>query len=53
MVNLISLLETTEDANRLLNGRWLNKNRLETTLQTRVLLDVLAELVESGGADQS
>ena len=48
---LEALADAEEDLHRLLEGGLLDHDRLEATLEGGVLLDVLAELVERGGAD--
>ena len=51
VVHLEALAQTAQDRDRLLH-RWLiDDHRLEATLERRVLLDVLAVLVQGGGAD--
>ena len=40
-----------QDVDRLLDGRLLDHDRLESALERRIALDVLAVLVERGGAD--
>ena len=51
MVLLVPLADAEEDVDRLVDGRLLDHDRLEAALERRVLLDVLAVLVEGGGAD--
>ncbi len=51
MVALEALADAEEDVDRLLEGGLLDHDRLEAALEGGVLLDVLAELVERGGAD--
>mmetsp|Transcript_3026 Transcript_3026/g.11268 ORF Transcript_3026/g.11268 Transcript_3026/m.11268 type:complete len:911 (+) Transcript_3026:148-2880(+) len=51
VVGLVPLAEALEDENRLLDGGLGNLHGLETTLERGVLLDVLAVLVDGGGAD--
>ncbi len=51
MVHLVALLEATQDADRVLDGRLFDDDRLKAALQRRVLFDVLAVLVERGRAD--
>ena len=46
MVYLIPLLQSTQDRDRILHGRLIYQYLLETTLQRRVLLDILAVLVQ-------
>jgi hypothetical protein len=50
-VDLVALLEPAEDRDRVLDGRLPDQHRLETPLERRVLLDVLAVLVERRRAD--
>ena len=52
-MNLVALLESAQDPDRVLHGRLLDENGLEPALEGRVLLDVLAELVEGGRPDQA
>ena len=51
VVDLVALLEATQDADRVLDGRLADVHLLEPALERGVLLDVLAVLVERGGAD--
>src|SRR5215469_2033974 len=51
MVLLVQRLDPEQDVDRLLGGRLVHEDGLEATLQCSVLLDVLAVLVERGGAD--
>ncbi len=51
MVDLVALLEATQDADRVLDGRFADVDLLEPALERGVLLDVLAVLVERRGAD--
>ena len=51
MVHLVALLEPAQDRDRVLHARLLHEDRLEAALERGVLLDVLAVLVERGGAD--
>ena len=51
VVHLEALAQAAEDRDRVLDGRRIDGHRLEAALQGRVLLDVLAVLVERGGAD--
>src|SRR5689334_6512998 len=53
VVRLVALLETTQDRDRVLHARLTDVHRLEATLERRVLLDVLAILVERGRADHA
>ena len=50
--DLVLLLEATQDRDGVLDGRLAHQNGLETTCKRRVLLDVLAVLVERGRADR-
>ena len=51
VVDLVALLQAAEDGDRVLDRRLADEDRLEPPLQGRVLLDVLAELVERRRAD--
>src|SRR5581483_9487360 len=51
VMNLVALLEAAEDGDRVLDRRLIDQDRLETPLQRGILLDVLAVLIERGGAD--
>ena len=51
VMNLVLLLEATEDRNRVGDAWLTHQHWLETTLQRGVLLDVLAILVQGRGAD--
>ena len=51
VVHLVALLEPAQDRDRVLHARLLHEHRLEAALERGVLLDVLAVLVERGGAD--
>jgi len=51
VVLLVERLDAVEDVDRLGQRRLIHEHRLEPALQGRVLLDVLAVLVEGGGAD--
>ena len=53
MVHLVALLQAAEDGDGVLDGRLADVDLLEAALQGRVLLDVLAVLVERGGADHA
>ena len=50
-MSLVLLLEAAQDRDRVLDRRLRDEHRLETPRQRRVLLDVLAILVERGRAD--
>jgi len=51
VVDLVLLAQAAKDADRVFDGRLVDKHRLETALQRRVLLNVLAILVQRGRAD--
>ena len=51
MEGLVAVLEPVEDVDRLLDRRLADEHRLEAALERRVLLDVLAVLVQRGRAD--
>src|ERR687895_224610 len=51
VVRLIAVLEPLEDLDRLLDRRLVDRDLLEEALQRAVALEVLAVLVERGGAD--
>ena len=51
VVLLVPLADPEEDVDRLVDGRLIDHDRLESSLERRVLLDVLAVLVERRGAD--
>ena len=53
MVSLVTLLQATQNGDGVFHGRLAHEHLLETTLQCRILLDVLAVLVQCGRADQS
>ena len=48
MVNLVAFLEPAQDRDGVLDGWLVNEHLLETTLQRRILLHVLAILVQRG-----
>src|SRR6185437_3030187 len=50
VVHLVALLETAQNGDRVRHARLAHVHRLETPLERRVLLDMLAILVELGGA---
>ena len=52
VVHLVAVLQPTQDADGVLHRRLTDEHLLEAPLQCGVLLDVLAVLVERGGADQ-
>ena len=51
VVDLVALLQPAQDRDRVLDGRLADEHGLEAALERGVLLDVLAVLVERGGAD--
>ena len=51
VMDLVALAQAAQDADRLLDRRLVDEDRLEAPLERRVLLDVLAVLVECGRAD--
>ena len=51
MVHLVFFLQPPQDGDGVLHGRLAHQHRLKAPLQGGVLLDVLAVLVERGGAD--
>ena len=51
VVDLVALLQAAQDRDRVLHGGLADDHRLEAALERGVLLDVLAVLVERGGAD--
>ena len=51
VVDLVALLEAAQDRDRVLDDGLADEDRLEAALERRVLLDVLAVLVERRGAD--
>ena len=53
MVRLVALLEPAQDRDRVRDGRLADEHRLEAPLERRVLLDVLAVLVERRRADRA
>ena len=53
VVRLVTLLQATQNRDRVLHARLAHEHLLETTLKRRVLLDVLAVLVQRGRADQA
>src|SRR5687768_3772326 len=52
MVDLVALAQAAQNRDRVLDGRLTDKHRLETPLQSGILLDVLPILVERRGADR-
>ena len=51
VVHLVAFLQAAQDRDRVFHGRLIHHHLLETTLQRRVLFDVLAVFVKGGGAD--
>ena len=51
MEYLVALFQTTEDRNSVLNAWLVNHNRLETSFECRIFLDVLTVFVECCSAD--
>ncbi len=51
VVDFVFFLEAAQDRHRVLDGGFRDEDRLETTGQGRVLLDVLAIFIQRGGAD--
>ena len=51
VVHLVALAQAAQDRDRVLDRRLVDQHRLEAALERGVLLDVLAVLVERGGAD--
>lgn len=51
MVGLVPVAQTLEDLDRVGEGRLRHLDRLEAALEGRVLLEVLAVLVQRGGTD--
>ena len=51
MVRLVTLLEPAQDPDGVLDGGFADEDLLEAALEGGVLLDVLAVLVDGGGAD--
>ena len=51
MEDLISLLQTTKDGNGILHCRFIYHNRLETTFQSGIFLNILTVLIQSCGTD--
>src|SRR4051812_1312760 len=46
MMRLVLVLNVVEDRDRLLDGRWINEDLLETSIECAILLDVLTVFVE-------
>ena len=53
MVSLVLRRDTAQDRNGVLNRGLADEHLLETTLQRRILFDVLAVLIESRRADHA
>ena len=53
MVDLVPLLQAPQDRDRVLDGRLAHVDLLEPTLERRILLDMLAVLVERGRTDEA
>ena len=53
VVHLVALLEPAQDRDGVLDARLAHVHRLEAALERGVLLDVLAVLVQRGGADRA
>ena len=53
VVRLVALLQAAQDRDRVRDGRLADEDRLEAPLERRVLLDVLAVLVEGRRADRA
>ena len=53
MVDLVTLLESAQDRDGVLDGGLAHVHLLESTFQRRILLDVFAVLVERGRADHA
>ena len=51
VVLLVLLADTTQDSDGLLDGRLLHHDRLEAAFQGGIALDILAVLVDGGGAN--
>ena len=51
-MDLVPLAQAAQDRDRVLDGRFVDQDRLEAPLEGRVLLDVLAVLVERRRADR-
>ena len=51
MEYFISLLQTTKDGNGILHCRLIHHNRLETTFQSGIFLNILTILIQSCGTD--
>ncbi len=53
MVHLVRFFQPSQDRDGVFHGRLADEDLLEATLESRVLFDVLAILIEGRGADQS
>ena len=53
VVHLVALLQAAQDADGVFDGRLADVHLLEAALERGILLDVLAVLVERGGADHA
>ena len=53
VVDLVALLQPAQDRDRVLDARLVDEHRLEPPLERRILLDVLAVLVERRRADRA
>ena len=53
MVRLVAFLEPTQNTDRVINTRLTHVHLLETTFQSGVFLNVLAELVKRSGANHA
>src|ERR1035437_7770707 len=51
VVLLVFLLDVVEDRDRLIDGRWINNDLLESSVERTILLDVLAVFIKRCGAD--
>ena len=51
MVHFITLFQATQDGDRILHRRLIHHYRLETTLQRRILFNILPVLIQGGGTD--
>src|SRR5699024_3358982 len=51
VVRLVLIAQAAQDGDGVFHGRLVNLNRLETTLQRRILFNVLAVLIQSGCTD--
>ena len=51
MVYFVTFLQTTQNTDCIFYGRFCYHDRLETSLQCRVLLDILSVLIQCGSTD--